>query len=247
MITKPTKWWRLSAVAFGIASLCLVAVAAQVSPPNAGNSTSAERKEISLPAATLEKYTGSFKFLESAVMTITRDGNHLFTQLTGQPAVEVFPESTTEFFLKVVDAQISFVLDETGLATALVLHQNGANITLPRIDKASAEKITKQTTDKVQNQTPTPGSEAALRGLITGLASGNPDYSSMSPEMQQATRDQLKQLHAGTSGLGPINTIKFRSVDIQGWDVYYVSHEKGNSEWKIKLADGVIIGAWVNN
>jgi hypothetical protein len=38
MTTKPTKWWRLSAMAFGLASIGLVAVAAQVSPPNANQS-----------------------------------------------------------------------------------------------------------------------------------------------------------------------------------------------------------------
>lgn len=42
MITKPAKkWWHLSAMAFGFASIGLVAIAAQVSPPNA-NSTQNE-------------------------------------------------------------------------------------------------------------------------------------------------------------------------------------------------------------
>ena len=41
--------------------------------------------------------------------------------------VEIFPESGHEFFAKVVDAQITFVTDTTGLATELILHQGGAN------------------------------------------------------------------------------------------------------------------------
>jgi hypothetical protein len=46
-------------------------------------------------------------------------------QATGQPKLEMFPESATKFFLKVVDAQVSFVKDETGKVNALILHQGG--------------------------------------------------------------------------------------------------------------------------
>ena len=39
----------------------------------------------------------------------TRDGDHLFEETTGQPKFEIFPESDRDYFLKVVDAQITFV------------------------------------------------------------------------------------------------------------------------------------------
>ena len=47
------------------------------------------------------------------------------TQLTDQPKFEVFPESETVFFLKVVDATITFVKDDKGKVTHLVIHQGG--------------------------------------------------------------------------------------------------------------------------
>lgn len=248
MVTKPAKWWRISAIAFGLASCCLVAVAAQVSPPNANNSAAIERKEIVLPESSLDKYIGQFKFSDTAVMAISRKDKQLSSQLTGQPAVEIYPESASEFFLKVVDAQLSFVFDEHGQITSLVLHQNGHNITAPRIDEATAAQITYKQTSKVQNQTQTPGSETALRGLIAGIASNNPDYTTMVPELAQATRDQLKRLNAGAKALGEIKSIKFRGVGNQGWDIYDVSHEYGNSEWRIVLSEsGLIAGALVNS
>jgi hypothetical protein len=43
------------------------------------------------------------------------------TKLTGQGKNQIFPQSETLFFLKVVDAQIEFAAD----ARSLVLHQNG--------------------------------------------------------------------------------------------------------------------------
>jgi hypothetical protein len=39
--------------------------------------------------------------------------------------VEVFPEGDHDFFLKVIDAQITFETDSQGKATSLVLHQGG--------------------------------------------------------------------------------------------------------------------------
>ena len=39
----------------------------------------------------------------------------------------IFAESETKFFLKVVDAQISFTKDDSGAVTGLILHQGGAN------------------------------------------------------------------------------------------------------------------------
>ncbi len=80
-----------------------------------------ERKEITLPAATLQKYPGAYALGPKAVMTITLEGDGLMGQLTGQGKLPIFPQSETLFFLKAVDAQIEFAAD----GSALVLHQNG--------------------------------------------------------------------------------------------------------------------------
>lgn len=51
--------------------------------------------------------------------------DRLMAQATGQAKVELLPESETEFFLKAIDAQITFVKDEKGIVTHLILHQGG--------------------------------------------------------------------------------------------------------------------------
>jgi uncharacterized pyridoxamine 5'-phosphate oxidase family protein len=65
---------------------------------------------------------------------MTREGSKMFTQLTGQPKFEIFAESEKDFFLTVVDAQLTFETDASGKAVAVVLHQNGANQRAPRIE-----------------------------------------------------------------------------------------------------------------
>lgn len=84
-----------------------------------------ERKEIALDAKILESYVGEYELAPSVTFKITRDGSRLFAQATGQPAVELFAEKEAEFFLKVIDAQITFVKGESGAVSSLVLHQNG--------------------------------------------------------------------------------------------------------------------------
>ncbi len=61
-------------------------------------------------------------------ITVTLEAGQLFIQATNQPKFPVFPESETEFFLKVVDAQITFVRDEDGQVTSLILHQAGQHV-----------------------------------------------------------------------------------------------------------------------
>lgn len=55
-------------------------------------------------------------------------------QLTGQPAFEAFAESEKEFFLKVVDAQLTFEIGADGRATGVVLHQNGQHPRAARVE-----------------------------------------------------------------------------------------------------------------
>lgn len=79
----------------------------------------AVRKEVQVDPAILEHYVGEYQLTPAFKITVTRDGARLFVQATGQPRFEVFAQSETEFFLKVVDAQITFEKD------ALILHQGG--------------------------------------------------------------------------------------------------------------------------
>ena len=87
---------------------------------------------IILPAEALEHYVGRYELGPRASITVTRDGDHLLAQLTGQPSFEIFPESPTSFFWKIVDAQLSFVVGPGGQVTGAVLHQDGRNSPAPR-------------------------------------------------------------------------------------------------------------------
>ena len=48
------------------------------------------------------------------ILTVTREGDRLFVQATGQPRLELFAEGEKDYFLKVVDAQVTFEVERTG-------------------------------------------------------------------------------------------------------------------------------------
>lgn len=62
------------------------------------------------------------------VLRFWRDGDQLFTQATGQSAVDIVPTSDSTFSLTVVDASVTFHRDEEGVAQTLTLHQNGEHL-----------------------------------------------------------------------------------------------------------------------
>ncbi len=82
-------------------------------------------KEIVLNPKVFAGYLGKYQLAADFIITVTQAGDHLFAQPTNQPAFQLFPESERDFFLKGVDAQITFVTDAQGRATELILHQGG--------------------------------------------------------------------------------------------------------------------------
>lgn len=85
------------------------------------------KSSVTLAPEAIERYVGVYD-MGRAKLTVRRNGNRLFGQITGQSAFGFYPESETEFFLKAVDARITFTKDEQGAITGLVLHQGGRDI-----------------------------------------------------------------------------------------------------------------------
>lgn len=85
------------------------------------------RVHVTLADRLLDRYTGVYEFAPQLTMSVTREGKSVFGQVTGQPRFEMFAEREGHFFLRAVDAQITFEADADAVVTGLVLHQNGAD------------------------------------------------------------------------------------------------------------------------
>lgn len=82
---------------------------------------------------TLQSYVGTYQLAPAFSIAITRQDTKLFGQATGQPPFELFPASNTKFYLKVVDAQVTFVKNDKGNVDQLILHQNGQDMPGKRV------------------------------------------------------------------------------------------------------------------
>ena len=78
-------------------------------------------------------YVGEYDYGQGAILTVTKEEDRLFAQLTGQLKFEIFPKSETEFFWKITNAQIEFVRDNEGKVIKGILNQGGKKIEGPKI------------------------------------------------------------------------------------------------------------------
>lgn len=82
-------------------------------------------KEMTLPPEVLQEYPGQYAFPTGTPFVVSLETGQLQVKLGAQQALPVFASAKDEFFLKVVDAQLSFVRGADGKVTAVILHQNG--------------------------------------------------------------------------------------------------------------------------
>jgi CubicO group peptidase (beta-lactamase class C family) len=97
-------------------------------PSATGKRTSLEvpvKTEVEVPLELLREYTGEYELQPGFIIKIFLDDGKLTEQATGQAAFQIFPSSTTRFFLKVVEAEIEFLRNQDGKVDSLILYQNG--------------------------------------------------------------------------------------------------------------------------
>src|SRR5690606_1630990 len=89
------------------------------------------REAIALPREALERITGTYTG-SGMTLTVLLDGDTPRAQLAGQPAFEIFAESESKFFLKVVEATLEFAAGADP-AAQVTLRQGGQELVFKRI------------------------------------------------------------------------------------------------------------------
>ena len=83
------------------------------------------RVAIEVDPKIYDAYVGQYELAPDLIATVTKEYNRLFAQATGRPKFELYPESETKFFARVADIQVTFVKNEKGEVTQLIVHQEG--------------------------------------------------------------------------------------------------------------------------
>lgn len=103
----------------------------ELNPQNTNATTMMKRMEakpVAVDPKTYDAYVGEYEVSSSFKVSVYKEGNKLMTQATNQPAFELFSEGPDKFFLRAVDAKVSFTRDGQGQVTGLVIRQGGREI-----------------------------------------------------------------------------------------------------------------------
>jgi serine-type D-Ala-D-Ala carboxypeptidase/endopeptidase len=101
-----------------------------------GNTFKAARltePDVKLSAAELDAILGQYQYGPGTVLTVTRDGDSVFAQLTGQPKYPIYPKSALEWEWRIVPANVKFSKDANGEITTATHSQNGVTFPAPKI------------------------------------------------------------------------------------------------------------------
>ena len=85
-------------------------------------------REAEIKPSQFDNYVGRYAVNENFALNVTRDGNKLFIQGTGQPRAELYFAGDDLFFLRVVDGTVLFQTDGSGRAHGLSLTQAGKTV-----------------------------------------------------------------------------------------------------------------------
>jgi len=92
-----------------------------------------ERKSITLAQKDFDALVGDYELRPNFILTISRDGDRYFSQASGQGRIDIYAESDTKFFVKGMQAELTFQKDAEGKATAVVLKQHGREMPAKKI------------------------------------------------------------------------------------------------------------------
>jgi CubicO group peptidase (beta-lactamase class C family) len=200
-------------------------------------------RETKVESNRLDDYVGHYEMAPNAVISVTREGEQLYAQLTGQPRAAIYGKSDREFFYKIVDAQLIFQVGADGKTTGVVLHQNGRDQAAKRIDDAEVKSLEDALSRKFKDQTAYAGSESATRRLIDELQRSSVDYGQFTPEFALLARENETRSLAYIKSFGALQTLSFKGVGPGGADIYELKFDNALVDWRIVMAaDGKIAG-----
>jgi len=238
-----------AAAALAFAGFASAACASAVCPYVPALDTKPQHKEVAVDPKVMDAAAGSYRLNDYDLLnlvTVTRQGEHLSAQFSGQPAVTLLPESNSRFFYAEGDSSISLDRDGAGRVTSLVLHRNHLkDLPLARIDESKAAELRAMLSARIDPLTGAPRSRAVFLRLLDELKAGRLD-SKASTELQIGLARQIGPTRSFLNGLGPVESIRFLGfMDVGLWgvdgDTYDVFHKDGVSRWHIAVdKNGVV-------
>jgi hypothetical protein len=189
--------------------------------------------DLSYDPADFDKYVGYYIQSDPVAFAhVFRYGDHYYLQLNVARPEEIFPESATEFSATAVSAEITFVISADGQVSEMILHQNGGLNRWATAPKAAYDAFETTLKERIRDNQPSPGTEAAIRLQIAEWAkTGHALYAEMTPLLAASEDEQSPLLEAMFKQLGPLESLRFVKVlPPNGHDDYIATFAHGKLE-----------------
>lgn len=93
-----------------------------------------KHKPVAVDGKILDRYVGRYGTVPNLVLTIRKEGDHLSIQENDEPKQELMAESDVDFYSTSSDDTCTFQVDSQGHSTVMILHVDGRDIPVKRID-----------------------------------------------------------------------------------------------------------------
>jgi hypothetical protein len=90
-----------------------------------------------LDAAIYDSYAGDYA-IGNTIFKVVKDNNKLMFLIPGLPKAQAHPTTETRFFFTEVDGEVTFVKDDKGTVTEMVVEFNGRRLRARKVNKAAA-------------------------------------------------------------------------------------------------------------
>ena len=131
---------RLRLLLFLTSAFCLLTAVSAINLTRTTRAQQSQHTEIKIDPKIFDQYTGQYSFIADPelVLSFWREGDKFIMQPTNQGRIEIFPETETKFFLKILEGTATFGRDAQGKVTGVVWRQNGVDNQAKRISDTPA-------------------------------------------------------------------------------------------------------------
>jgi bla regulator protein BlaR1 len=234
MMTRPAK--RRFAPLFALLALGMAAAAAQVGPP------AMVRHEVSISHAVVNSYVGYYQLSDYEVIILSQAGERLIWQVNHGRSFVMSADSETSFFSPQVDLQLEFPKVAPGQGVPeVMMRQLGVEMHAKRVEASVVQAIDEAIKQRVADQRPLPNGAALLRRNLELARHGQLQRDDFTHDFGALLQRTLPGARKEFEANGDIRSIKFRSVDIYGADIYDIEFEHGRATcWITENAAGKV-------
>ena len=113
----------------------------------------------------LERYVGSYEFSPAGTMEVRLKHGHLTAAFESEPEATLYPRGRHGFYYRVTDARITFVEDDRGEVSGLILHQPRSDYTAVRRG-AAPETVARAAAPSEVIMVPFTNEDFGIRGVV---------------------------------------------------------------------------------